>query len=463
MIKGDITADSREVKAGDAFVCIKGKSVDGHDFAKTAVKSGASVIFATRRLENFEGVDVRYFENETALNTALNGVLRERYPLQPQIFAVTGTNGKSSVVHFCVEICKMIGVKAVSVGTLGVRFNFACENAFETSLTTPDKITLKKILHQAALNGAEYAFLEASSIGVEQGRLDTLDIIIAGFTNLSPDHLDYHGDMAEYFRQKKRLFSDILNHNGIAILNADTSECAEIKTVCKGKVITYGAGGDFKITNTKFNNKRFAYDFAYNYKGLGGVVETCLTAEFQVENLACAVLGVVGLGADFTKILPTLPHICQPNGRLEYIKNERNLHIFVDYAHTPDALEKTLLELQKLTPKRLICLFGCGGDRDRSKRSLMGEIAGKYADFTIITDDNPRFEEANEIRRQIMSKMSGDFIEIPGRKEAIKAGIEMMQAGDILLIAGRGHENFQYVKGDLIEFNDKTVAKNYLK
>jgi len=371
----------------------------------------------------------------------------EFYADQPAtIAAVTGTNGKTSVVHFVQQIWSALGYQADMLGTLS------------GNLTTADPVTLHEMLKDKAGQGTTHLAMEASSHGLDQYRLDGVKLSAAGFTNLSRDHLDYHGDMAGYFKAKSRLFTELLEENASAVINADDDWGQKLIDQVT-KPFTYGyKGQDLKLI--KVEPLPHGQLIELNYKNETHRLNINLVGEFQILNLLCALGLVLTSGeVDAQKAIATLETIKGARGRLERIADKP---IYVDYAHTPDALEHVLNALRPHTQNNLICVFGCGGDRDKGKRPEMGVIASKLADQTIITDDNPRSEDPAAIRTEILAA-APKATEIPDRRAAIRAGINAMQDGDVLLIAGKGHEQGQIFAGRTDPFDDKQEIETYLK
>lgn len=414
------------------------------------------------------------------------------YPNKPSnIIAITGTNGKTSTAWFVQQILNLLNKKCLYVGTIGVSSGNEKEDAelfaqFNVNnLTTPGIFDMHKILSIAKEKAdCDFAVIEASSHGIYQGRIDFLNIHSAGFTNFTQDHLDYHKTMDEYFNAKSKLFSHYISEKSFAILNSDDAKFQQIKNICSAKnIISYGKNGDIKlISNDLQKNGRQKIVFEKNQNKYS--FYTSILGDFQVYNLLCAIGLVFSFGIEISQIISVIDKITPPLGRLERVsKNGTYLNIYVDYSHTPDALEKAITEVRKITKGKTIVVFGCGGDRDPTKRPIMGEISVKLANYTIITDDNPRTEDAQSIRRQIINgivsykqkqmqnlknkggknllfalqeeNVVGNFVEITtGRADAIKFAIEMMEKDDSLLIAGKGHENYQIIGTEKSYFSD---------
>lgn len=463
-IKG-LTEDSRDVNDGYVYAAIKGINHDGIEFVDDAIKNGAiALIIPSDKKISEKSVPVFKAEDP---RRALGFVARDFYKKYPEnIVAVTGTNGKTSVAEFTRQIWSLLGKKSASIGTIGIidESGGGIENGF--SMTTPSVIDLHNCLHQFTEEGVDHIILEASSHGLDQSRLAGIPVNIAAFTNLSRDHLDYHKDMREYFSAKMRLFSDVLDKKGKAVLNSDIPEYEALKNICSVggiEVIEYGKNAeDIKLLDTEINAS--GIKILISNKGMERELRMNLFGEFQVQNILCAIGCVMSSGVDYKDIIGVIEKIKPVSGRLEKVgEKSGGGNIFVDYAHTPDALEKLLLSIRKHMPDRgkLVTLFGCGGDRDKGKRPLMGKIASDLSDIVIITDDNPRAEDPSGIRADII-KMCPDAMEISSRREAIEKGVGLLNEDDTLVIAGKGHETEQVIGEMKHDFNDTKVAASYL-
>lgn len=448
-----LTADSRAVEPGFLFAALPGSAVDGREFIDAAISNGAAAILAP------DGTDVTA-DNVALLTSkdaraALAHIAAAFYADQPEtIAAVTGTNGKTSVAHFTRQIWSLLGHQAVSMGTLGLQLP---DGSVKPSLTTPDPVTLHADLAELARNGADHVVMEASSHGLDQRRLDGVKLRAAAFTNLSRDHLDYHGTLDAYLKAKARLFSDLLPADGIAVLNADIPEMAPLADAFGGKVITYGRRAtELKLlaakpshTGTRITLEAFGHTTA---------IDLPLAGAFQVYNVLCAAGLAIACGADPSEVLGKLSQLQGVPGRLEHAGTTHGGSVYIDYAHTPDALETVLSAMRPHTTGRLIVVFGCGGDRDRGKRPMMGRIATDLADISIVTDDNPRSEEPSAIRREILAS-APVARNIGDREAAIREAVAMLSDGDVLVIAGKGHETGQIIGDEVRPFDDLRVAR----
>lgn len=453
-----VTVDSRQVKPGYAFVAIKGAEQDGHNFIKQAIINGASLIVHQNDVEKEK--DIEYLQVEDS-RQYLSFLAAELYPNQPKyILGVTGTSGKSSVVHYIREILRLLKKKSVSIGTLGILGDLE----MQSNLTTPATTDLHKILDKIATNGIEYTEIECSSHGIDQHRLSSVKFTACGFTNFSQDHLDYHANMQEYFAVKKKLF-DIMDP-GYAVLNTDISEYQELYQHClrcKHKIITYGKDKEARIKIISIEQQNNLQKIEFKIDDVFYSTEIKILGKFQVYNIACAMGLIASTGIEFKDIIPCLPYLEAAPGRLDLVANYNNAKIFVDYAHKPEALRQALINLRAITKNKLYVLFGCGGNRDQSKRKLMGEIACQLADCIIVTDDNPRNENPVNIRQEILRGCNKKAKEIGNREEAIFYALTELKSGDNLLIAGKGHENYQIIGNEQLYFNDKDKVQEFLK
>lgn len=469
-LKG-ISLDSRTVIPGDIFAALpsmQAGGMQGQAYIQEAIQRGASAVIA--RVEGLEElaksnqrIPFLGFQNpHKAVSKAAAGF----YPRQPEtVIAVTGTNGKSSVVHFANQIWHRLRYRAASIGTLGVMAELGeFDLVNPQNLTTPDAIALHKLLDRLAGLGVSHLAIEASSHGLDQYRLDGVKLSAAGFTNLSQDHFDYHKTKAAYFAAKKRLFTELLPSASTAVLNADIPEYAELAGVCTRRhhrLMSYGVGGA-DIAIVKQNFTALGQEVTLKIFGAPYHLEFPLIGHFQLFNALCALGLVIGAGGDVHCAVDSLAHFYGVRGRLEYIGQAKTGgRIYIDYAHTPAALETVLKALRGHCQGRLVLVFGCGGERDQEKRPLMGDIAAKFADRVYITDDNPRMESPALIRSSIQ-KTCPQGTNIGGRKEALELAIHNLQEEDILVIAGKGHETHQIIGQDSYPFDDAEVVKDII-
>lgn len=463
-----LTQNSRAVKRGYLFAALPGSKADGRKFIKDAIVNGATAILAPTGTMLPEGTD----QNITLVTDdnprrRLAQLAAEFYGSQPNfVAAVTGTNGKTSTVHFTRDLWKLRGLKAASIGTLGVR---GPEMVRSGSLTTPDPVSLQAELADLAAVGVTHLAMEASSIGLDQHRLDGVKVKAAAFTNLSWDHMDYHADMENYFEAKIRLFTELLDQDGIAVLNADTDEFKTIAERMKKRgvrVLSYGyKGADLKIIDAKATPSGKKVKLSIFSQSCE--LDFPIAGVFQLMNALCALGIVIAENPDdknsIDAYVAALEKLHGPPGRLELVPGHKaGAAVYVDYAHTPDALRMALEGLRPHTSGKLVCVFGCGGDRDRAKRPAMGKIASELADDVIVTDDNPRSEIPAAIRAEIL-KAAPKAKEIADRREAIRTAIRNLGKGDVLVIAGKGHEHGQIFADRTEPFDDVEEARKAIK
>ncbi len=450
-----LTADSREVRAGSVFVAVPGTKADGLSFVPQAVAAGAVAIVAEQKPEHLPR-EVAFIKVADARRALALGAAN-LYDEQPEtIVAVTGTSGKSSVVDFARQLFIATGKKAASLGTIGV---VKPDGATYGSLTTPDPITLHKTLTQLAEEGVTHLAMEASSHGLDQRRLDGVRLAGVAFTNLGRDHLDYHPTLEDYFKAKLRLFTTLAGEGASAVVNMDDDYANDVVEASNDRdldVIEVGYfGSDLMLVECvpdgDGQNLQVAWDEIVK-------IRLPLIGQFQVSNALVAAGLVIGTGVDAARTLRALEHLKGVPGRMESLGSVRGAPVIVDYAHKPDALVHVLAALRPFARGRLICVFGCGGDRDTGKRPLMGKAAIEGADVVIVTDDNPRSEEPAVIRKAVLEGAPGGR-EIGDRATAIREAIQMAKAGDVVLIAGKGHETGQIVGERILPFSDHEVAR----
>ena len=461
-----ITADSRQVRPGFLFAALRGAALDGRAFAGAAVAHGAVAILTDDPAAL--ALDKAARERVTILvdpdpQRRLSLLAARFHGRQPRtIAAVTGTNGKTSVAHFTREIWTAAGCPAASLGTLGL---VSPEGRRPGALTTPDPVGLHRDLAALADAGILHVALEASSHGLAQRRLDGVRITAAAFTNLTRDHLDYHGDMESYRAAKERLFTELLPAGGAAILNADSPEFVRLAALCRGRaqrVIGYGAAAGCDLHLARREPRPFGQLLTIEAFGSTHSVELPLVGAFQAMNALAALGLAVATGTPPEAGFAALRELPGVPGRLELVgRPAAGAPVFVDYAHTPDALATVLDALRPHTAGRLLVVFGAGGDRDRGKRPQMGRIAEARADRVYVTDDNPRSEDPAAIRRAILAAAPG-AVEIGDRRAAIAAAIGELRAGDALVIAGKGHESGQIVGSRVVPFDDAVAAREVL-
>ncbi|REC61074.1 UDP-N-acetylmuramoyl-L-alanyl-D-glutamate--2,6-diaminopimelate ligase [Chryseobacterium pennae] len=458
----ELVFDSRKVTENSLYIAVRGTVVDGHSFITSSIEKGATAIvceeFPETLAENVTYIKVK--DSAKAL-----GHLASNFYGNPsrklKLIGVTGTNGKTSVSTLLFDVFRNLGYDSALLSTVEIRIG---EEIIPATHTTPDVITINKILAEAVEKGCEFAFMEVSSHGIAQNRIEGLHFKVAGFTNLTHDHLDYHKTFEEYLKTKKRFF-DELEDTAIAITNVDDKN------------------GNVMLQNTKAKKKSYALKTMADYHGKllevdfngmllnfnGKEFWTTLTGKFNVYNLLL-VFGIAEeLGFEQDEILQAISQLKRVSGRFETMKSDGGIFFIVDYAHTPDALENILDSINDIRTKneRLITVFGCGGDRDHSKRPEMGNIASKKSTLAIITSDNPRTEDPGQIIKEIEAGVEPQYFSkytsIPDRKEAIKMAIKFAEPKDIILVAGKGHENYQEINGVKHHFDDKEVINELWK
>ena len=447
-----VSADSRAVEPGDIFVALAGSRTDGVRFVADALKRGAVAVMAEPAVPLALPAAVAELRVSDA-RRALALTAARFYPGQPAtIAAVTGTSGKTSVAAFLRQIWQALGHPAASVGTVGVVWP---RGETYGSLTTPDPVGLHRTLDALAREGVTHLAIEASSHGLDQRRLDGLKVAVGGYTNLSRDHLDYHPSMQAYLAAKLRLFDALVLDGGAAVINADDAYAAQVVAAAARRglrVLTVGRLGR-TLTVAEIARDGFGQRLKVACEGRTFDLRLPLVGAFQVENALVAAGMAIAGGAPAPAALAAVEALKGAKGRLELVGTHNGAPIFVDYAHKPDALEKTLQALRPYAAGRLTVLFGCGGDRDAGKRPIMGAIAAAHADRVIVTDDNPRSEDPAAIRAAILAAAPG-AAEIGDRAEAIRAGIAGLAPGDVLVVAGKGHESGQIVGDRILPFSD---------
>jgi UDP-N-acetylmuramoyl-L-alanyl-D-glutamate--2,6-diaminopimelate ligase len=458
---GGVTADSRTVKRGDVFVAIAGGKTDGLRFVEGALAAGAVAILAERPPDASwpKGIASVRVGNARRALALMAGKL---YPRQPQtIAAVTGTSGKTSVAAFTRQIWTALGHRAASIGTIGI---VSPRGETYGSLTTPDPVALHRSLDALAGEGVTHLAIEASSHGLDQYRLDGLRIAVGAFTNITRDHLDYHASFAAYLAAKLRLFEALLEPGGAAVIDVDHEHADRVVAAAEMRglsIISVGRrGSGIRLAESVIEG--FSQTLRLEHRGKNFQVRLPLVGEFQVENALVAAGLAIATGGDSASVFSALEHLTGAKGRLELVGTNRNAPIFVDYAHKPDALAKALDALRPYAAGRLVVVFGAGGDRDRGKRPLMGAVAAAKAERVIVTDDNPRSEDAAAIRAAILAQAPG-AVEIGDRREAIRSAIAALRPGDVLLIAGKGHETGQIIGDRVVPFSDHEAVAAALK
>jgi UDP-N-acetylmuramoyl-L-alanyl-D-glutamate--2,6-diaminopimelate ligase len=447
-----VSEDSRDVKPGDLFVAVPGTKDDGLRFVGQALAAGAVAIMAERVPETALPEGVAFIRVGDA-HRALALAAAKFFSRQPRVIAaVTGTSGKTSVAAFTRQIWAALGEPAASIGTVGL---VTPTREVYGSLTTPEPVELHRTLDELAGEGVTHLAIEASSHGLDQRRLDGVRVVAGGFTNLSRDHLDYHPTLEAYLAAKLRLFTDLIAPGGAAVVLADHEQADAVVAAARQRglrLLTVGRRGDgIRLIETAIEG--FAQTLRVAFGGTEHHVRLPLPGAFQVENALVATGLAIATGSEPKATFAALAQLKGAKGRLELVGERNGAPIFVDYAHKPDALAKALEALRPYVTGRLTVVFGCGGDRDAGKRPMMGAIAAENADRVVVTDDNPRSEQPAAIRAAILAGSPG-AIEIGDRRAAIESSIAQLRRGDVLLIAGKGHETGQIVGKQVLPFSD---------
>lgn len=456
----NIQFDSRKIEDGDVFVAVKGIESDGHDYIESAVSFGAKVIVCeekpTIRYDNVTFIVVEKARKALARISA-------NYYANPsnelRIVGVTGTNGKTTVTFLISELLRKLGHKTAIIGTTGI---YIGDEKLDATHTTPDPISMNKILRDVAEKGIGYVVMEVSSHALKQNRADYIDFDLAIFTNITHDHLDYHRTFEAYSEAKKLLF-DNLKSTAFAVVNVDDAGFKEMISDTEAKVSKVGwdTDADYQIMDEEFDHT--GSKFVIEEGDTNHKIHSPLVAQFNIVNLSLSLVAVAKLcNVELSSLITNLSYISSAPGRMERVPLSNGAIAIIDYAHTPDALEKAGKACKELIvdDAKLIVVFGCGGDRDKTKRPLMAAAAEKYADRVIVTDDNPRTEARDKIFADIEKGLTnpGSYLIIKDRAEAIKEAVRISNSGDIILIAGKGHEDYQIIGTQKVHFNDKEVV-----
>jgi UDP-N-acetylmuramoyl-L-alanyl-D-glutamate--2,6-diaminopimelate ligase len=455
-----LTADSRLVEPGFLFAALPGTKLDGRRFIADALGRGAVALLTDDVAAlGAHPASVQIIVDANPRRRLALLAARFHAPQPKTLVAVTGTNGKTSVTVFLRQIWQRLGLAAASVGTIGIHGTGVDRPG---SLTTPDPVTLHRELAGLAKLGIQHVALEASSHGLDQFRLDGLALAAAAFTNLTRDHLDYHADMAAYFAAKARLFTEVLPADGTAVINIDTAEGEQLAALARRRgqrILGFGRApsADLRLAAAKPTATGQAIGLVV--LGERHDLELPLIGTFQASNALAALGLAIATGAPAAAAVAALSHLAGAPGRLQHVASHPNgAPVIVDYAHTPDALETVLTALRPHAQGRLVAVFGCGGDRDPGKRPQMGAIADRLADIAIVTDDNPRSEDPAAIRRAILAACPKGR-EIGDRADAIRVALRLLAPGDVLVLAGKGHEQGQILADRTLPFDDAAVAR----
>ncbi len=458
----DIVIDSRKAKAGSLFCAYKGSVVDGRDYLSQAQENGA--VAALYDPEDFDLPDSLAIPAVAIVNLQdqVGYIAHEFYGRacdEMQIFGVTGTNGKTTCCYLLTQALEALGLQAAMIGTIGVG---QLSDLAPAEHTTPDPVSLHKMLADLKRKGVTQVCMEVSSHALDQGRVNGVEFFCTLFTNLSHDHLDYHGDMANYAAAKRRLFTGF--HSELVITNASDQLGSSLIDVANAEfIVSYGNGGDVYADEINLGDDGISFEFEGN--GVDFSVSTPLIGAVNVPNIEMLVATLLALSTPIEDIQSILASLKPAPGRMELYRSNasRALSVVVDYAHTPDALEKALASVREHCDAKLWCVFGCGGDRDQAKRPVMGAAAEKSADVLIVTNDNPRSEAPQVIAQQIAEGIKGDHEIILDRAEAIQYCIDNAAANDWIMVAGKGHETTQHIGDEVREFSDRKFISDYLK
>ncbi|MGF6951225.1 UDP-N-acetylmuramoyl-L-alanyl-D-glutamate--2,6-diaminopimelate ligase [Neobacillus sp. B4I6] len=459
-----IENDNRKVQKGSLFICIKGYTVDGHDFAESAVKNGAAAILAERPLSL--GVPVILVKDTTRAMAVLADTLYGQPTKKLHLIGITGTNGKTTTSHLIEKIMVDAGQKT---GLIGTMYTKIAEKTIETKNTTPESLTLQKTFQQMVEAGVNTAVMEVSSHALDLGRVHGCDYDVAVFTNLTQDHLDYHKTMDEYKRAKSLLFAQLGNtfdHHKpkFAVLNADDPASDMYSRSTAAHVITYGIDNKADIQAKEIQMTSSGTHFNLFVETEKFPIQMQLIGRFSVYNVLASIAASLVSGVEINEIIKSIESVEGVSGRFELVNAGQDFTVIVDYAHTPDSLENVLKTVQHFAKKRIFVIVGCGGDRDRTKRPLMAQIACQLATDPILTSDNPRSEDPLAILKEMEAGVEGEKYKIiPDRKEAIHTAIQQATTGDVILIAGKGHETYQIIGNVVHDFDDRLVAREAIE
>lgn len=452
----DVTQDSRLVKEGSLFVCVKGAAFDGHSVAKEMLDNGAAAVVVERDL----GLDKQIIvENSRAVFSLICANFFGNPAEKLKLIGLTGTNGKTTTTFLIKQILENVGKK---VGLIGTVQNMICDEIYPAKYTTPDPYELQKLFSMMVNAGCEFCVMEVSSQALAQGRVNGLHFAVGAFTNLTQDHLDYHKTWENYFNSKRMLFENC----DIAVTNTDDKYGLEIvKDLDFKRLVTYSVNSnnaDYVAKNVTFKSNGVEYEI------VGETIGRCncpIPGRFSVYNSLCAASCAFALGMSFKDVICAIGKSQGVKGRIEVVPTNRDFTIIIDYAHSPDGLENIITSLKEIAKGRVVTLFGCGGDRDKTKRPKMGKIAAELSDFCVVTSDNPRSENPSLIIEDILEGMKGittPYEVVENRKEAIEYAIKNAKKDDIILLAGKGHETYQILPTGTIHFDEREVVAEIL-
>ena len=457
-----IAYDSKAVKPDDVFVAIKGFRVDGHRHLEEAFSKGATAAVTEERLSGIPGITQILVPDTRLALAQLAAAFYGNPSSRLQLIGVTGTTGKTTTAYLIESILSASGAKTGLIGTVDIKVG---EKKFPVKLTTPESLDLQRLFKKMLDTGVEKVAMEVSSHAIDLQRVEACQFDALVFTNLSQDHLDYHHSLPEYFKVKRRLFEK--NPESFWIVNLDDPHGKKIAKIPGGRVLTYGLSPEAEIRAESIEINRKGVLFSLVGPSLRTTIRSGLKGNFNLYNLLAAAATGIILGSKPEAIRDGLEGLKQVPGRFETVDLSQDFDVVVDFAHTPDSLEKALKAARGITTGRIITVFGCGGDRDKMKRPLMGQIAGELSDLIIITSDNPRSEEPqaiiDEIEQGLRSTSPKKYLKIIDRREAIFEAISQAKAKDLVLIAGKGHESYQIFKDKTVPFDDREIAEEAVK
>lgn len=446
-----ICYDSRNVKKGDLFVAIEGYKLNGESFINDAVSKGAVCIVSEKEVKCSVPL-IKVSDARVAL-AEIAHKFYENPASKIKLIGVTGTNGKTTVTHLVHSVLEKCGFKT---GLIGTNYILSGDRVIPSTRTTPESLDLVRIISKMVQNGCEYAVMEVSSHSLELKRVHMCNFETGAFTNLTQDHLDFHGTMENYLKAKAKLFDISKN----AVINIDDSGGRYIMQSLRNPVTTYGIyNGDVSAIDVNYTRNGVSFNCEGNHFNLG------IPGKFSVYNALCAISICKTLGISMDKVAKAFGEFKGVKGRMEVVPTDRNFTVIIDYAHTPDGLLNVLKSVRQTENGRIIALFGCGGDRDKSKRAKMGKIAGEYADFCIVTSDNPRTEEPSEIIRDILVGLkdtSAPYVVVENRRDAIEYALMHAEDNDVIILAGKGHEDYQELNGQKIHFDEREIVAEIL-
>lgn len=463
----DISYHSERVVEDSLFVAIKGTKVDGHDFINRAIANGARALVSEKGVQAKKDV-CTLLVKDSRLALAKLASRFYNYPSQEvKLVGITGTNGKTTTAYLAESILKQAEKNVGIIGTIDYHY---LEKTIKGINTTPESLDLQRILRNMVDRGVSHAVMEVTSHALDLRRVDGCSFDVVVFTNLSRDHLDYHHDMASYYKSKERLFTDLLEQSvelPWVVINRDDQKGKSLVEIAKGRILTFGLHSEADVRAERVSCD-FNGTFAKVHTPQGTFeVTSPLFGNINIYNILAATCTGISLGTSLDTIKRGIESLSYIPGRLEKIGNSHGIHVFVDYAHTSDALERVLLSMREVERGRIICVFGCGGDRDPGKRPLMGKVSARLSDFTVITSDNPRKEDPHkiiaEIEEGVRQTNVTQYVVIPDRRQAIQYAINLAQPGDAVLIAGKGHENYQILQNGVRPFDDREVARETLR